>query len=68
VEVLDVRRDAVPEFEQTSLFTGAPLALTELMRLQGVRGPQGLAALADPEWEDNEQSDLFLEALLEKAE
>lgn len=59
---------AVPEYEQTSLFTGAPLPLAELMRRQGVRKPQGLAAFADPEWEDDEGSALFLEALLDEAE
>jgi hypothetical protein len=67
--VLDVVEiHAVPEYEQTALFTGEPLPLSELMERQGVRGPQGLAALADPEWEENEESDLFLEALLGTAE
>lgn len=55
---------AVPEFEQTSLFTGAPLAVEELIKQQHVRGPQGLTTFVDPEWEDDEESALFLEALL----
>jgi hypothetical protein len=56
---------AVPEFEQTELFTGESVPLDELMRQQGVHQPQGLAAFADPEWVDGEESDLFLAALLD---
>jgi hypothetical protein len=54
----------VPEHEQTSLFTGAPVPLDKLMSSQHVERPQGLMALADPEWPDDEESDRFLEAIL----
>jgi hypothetical protein len=66
LEIIEIH--GVPEHEQTSLFTSAPLPVSELMDLQGVQGPQGLRALTDPEWVDNEESDLFLEALLDNRE
>ncbi len=54
---------AVPQYEQTSLFTGEPVPLDELLARQEIIAPQGLKALADPEWEDNEESERFLEAI-----
>jgi hypothetical protein len=55
---------AVPEYEQTSLFTGPAVSLAELMTAQRVDRPQGLSVLADPDWSDDEESDRFLEAIL----
>jgi len=56
---------AIPQYEQTSLFTGEPLPLDELLLGQKVFGPQGLEVLADPEWEDDEESERFLEAIFD---
>jgi hypothetical protein len=55
----------LPEFEQTELFTGEPVALGDLMKQQGIDRPQGLDSLADPDWEAGVESDLFLAALLD---
>lgn len=54
---------AVPQYEQTSLFTREPVPLEELLRRQGVLAPQGLRFVADPEWQDNDESERFLEAI-----
>jgi hypothetical protein len=59
---------AVPEHEQTSLFTHETVTLEELLTRQAVGAPQGLEVLADPEWEDNEESERFLEAILGPSE
>lgn len=61
LEVVEIH--AVAEYEQTALFTGAPLPLGQLMERQAVHGPQGLAAFADPEWEADDESERFLEAI-----
>jgi len=53
----------VVEYEQTALFTGSPVPLAELMTQQAVQGPQGLRALSDPDWELDDQSEQFLEAI-----
>jgi len=58
----------VAEYEQTALFTGAPLPLEQLMERQAIRGPQGLAAFADPEWEPDDESERFLEAIFAENE
>jgi hypothetical protein len=58
----------VPDFEQTELFTGIPVALPDLLEQQGVHGPQGLATFTDPEWSAGEESDLFLEAAFSEVE
>jgi hypothetical protein len=54
---------AVAEFEQTELFTGPVVALDDLIAQQGLARPQGLLALADPNWVSGDESDMFLEAL-----
>ena len=59
---------AVPAFEQTDLFTGAPVSLPELMEQQGIRTPQGLGVFSDPEWEAGEESDLFMQAVFGEVE
>ena len=46
-----------------ALFTKSPVPISGLMKRQGISGPQGLAAFADPEWELNEESQRFLEAI-----
>jgi hypothetical protein len=53
----------VAEFEQTKLFTGPVVPLGNLIEQQGLRAPQGLLALADPDWAPGDESDKFLEAL-----
>lgn len=40
---------AVPEYEQTELFTGPSVPLQALIELQGVRHPQGLESRSSPE-------------------
>ena len=45
-----------------AVFTKSPVPIGELMKRQGISGPQGLAAFADPEWELDEESQRFLEA------
>jgi hypothetical protein len=45
------------------LFTGAPVPLCRLMERQGLHSPQGLSAFTDPEWESDDQSERFLEAI-----
>jgi hypothetical protein len=39
------------EHAPTKVFTVPTLPIDELMKQQGIRGPQGLAVFADPEWE-----------------
>jgi len=58
-----VKIHAVAEHEQTALFTGAPLPLDQLMERQAVHGPQRLAAFADSEWQADDESERFLEAI-----
>lgn len=48
---------------QTVLFTGPPVPMDELMKRQGIDGPQGLAAFVDPEWELDEESERFLDVI-----
>jgi len=66
MEVTEIH--AVPEFEQTELFTAEPVSLSELMQRQSVERPQGLESLVDPDWEAGVESDLFLAAMLDDAE
>lgn len=54
---------AVAADDQTALFTRLPVPLSELLGRQGIDGPQGLAAFADPEWELDDESERFLEAI-----
>lgn len=52
----------------TTLFTGTPVPIDELMKRQGIGGPQGLAAIADPEWELDVESERFLEAIFAESD
>ena len=54
--------------EQRPLFTEQPVPIDELMKRQGIDGPQGLAAFADPEWELDEESERFLEAIFAESD
>jgi hypothetical protein len=51
------------EHAPNTVFTGTPVPIDELMKRQGIGGPQGLAACADPEWEPDGGSERFLEAI-----
>jgi hypothetical protein len=59
-----VRIEAV-ESEQSALFTLIPVDEDVLLSRQGIAAPQGLEALADPDWEDD-TDDAYLAALLGK--
>jgi hypothetical protein len=48
--------------DQSTLFTTQPVPDQDLLASQGISGPQGLAALADPEWDDD-ADDPYLAAL-----
>jgi len=52
----------------TALFTATPVPIGELMKQQGIGGPQGLAVFADPEWEANEESKRFLRAIFAESD
>ena len=56
--------DPLPEHTQDELFTVETIPLTQLRAEQAIEGPQGLDALVDENWEDDEESRLFLEATL----
>jgi hypothetical protein len=56
--------DAIPEHAQDPLFTEKPVPVAQLRAEQEIARPQGLAALVDDEWTDNEESRRFLEATL----
>jgi hypothetical protein len=56
--------ELIPEHSQDPLFTVETLPVEQLLAEQAISGPQGLDALVDPEWEDDEESRLFLEATL----
>jgi len=58
----------VAAHEQEALFTELPVPIDELMKRQGIAGPQGLAAFADPEWELDEESERFLEAIFAESD
>lgn len=60
---LEALKPALPH-EQTPLFSEERVPLDELLKLQNIARPQGLAALGDPEWEDDEESDRFLKFVL----
>jgi hypothetical protein len=57
---------ALPEPEQTQLFTGRVVPLEALKEEQGITRPQGISAFVDPSWEDTEESEDFLRALLDE--
>lgn len=50
----------IPTYDQSSFFTVEPVPIDELQRKHGVKRPQGLAALSDPEWADDEQDRAYL--------
>jgi hypothetical protein len=56
--------EPVVESVQDALFTAETVPLEELRAQQGIAGPQGLDALTDPDWSDDEESRRFLEATL----
>lgn len=56
--------EPLPEPEQTELFTVEQVPTASLERAQGITRPQGLAALQDPQWVDDEASREYL-ALVE---
>jgi hypothetical protein len=56
-------RPQTGERAATALFTATPVPIDELMKRQGIGGPQGLAAIVDPEWELDAESERFLEAI-----
>jgi len=66
LDVAEIHPVAV--YEQTALFTGLPVPIDELMERQAIGSPQGLAAFADPEWELDEESERFLEAIFAKTD
>jgi len=49
--------------QHRTLFTELPVPIGELMKGQGIDGPQGLAAFVDPEWELDAESEQFLKAI-----
>jgi len=65
LELLGV--EPLPKFEQTPLFTRETVPIAELERQQGITRPQGLAALQDPEWEDDEASREYLSLVLNES-
>lgn len=63
MELQDI--EGVPEYEQSELFTREHLSTEELERAQGIRAPQGLNAVQDAGWRDDEADRMFLTSLLE---
>ncbi len=62
---MTIERIEPVEVEQSALFTTVPVDEDELLARQGIDAPQGLAALSDPQWND-ETDDAYLAALLSK--
>lgn len=56
-------RPHTAERAATAPFTATPVPIDALMKRQGISGPQGLATFADPEWEFDDESERFLEAI-----
>ena len=48
---------------RSGLFTRRPVPLEQLMESQGIHGLQGFSTFTDPEWESDDQSQRFLEAI-----
>jgi hypothetical protein len=65
MELLDLDPVLLPA-EQPSLFTIEPIPTEELQREQGIVRPQGLAALQDPTWVDDDASREYV-AILDEA-
>lgn len=62
-ERIPARVHPVAAQSHTTLFTELPVPIGELMKRQGIDGPQGLAAFVDPEWELDAESERFLETI-----
>lgn len=63
---IDVVRE-VAYAEESPLFTRERVPIDRLMAEQGITGPQGLASLADPGWDDDDPScQAFLATLLDE--
>lgn len=58
------RLEQIPEHAQDELFSVDTVPLLQLRAQQKIDGPQGLGTLVDDEWQDDEESRLFLEATL----
>lgn len=58
--------ESLPKFEQTMLFTTNAVPTAELEQQQGITRPQGLAALQDPEWVDDEASREYVAMVLDE--
>lgn len=56
--------EPIGEYEQTELFSVERRPLAELLARHGLE-PQGWDVFADPDWQDDEDSKRFLEALLD---
>lgn len=67
-EAISAKIHPVAAHEQGALFTALQVPMDELMKRQGIRGPQGLAALADPEWDLDEKSERFLAAIFTESD
>ena len=59
-----VRLAPLAEHVQEPLFTVEPISVETLRDRQGIGAPQGLSALIDEDWTDDEESQRFLEATL----
>lgn len=58
---------AIPYAEETPLFTRERVPIERLMVDQHIEGPQGLASLVDPGWDDDDPaSQAFLAAVLDQ--
>jgi hypothetical protein len=56
--------EPIPEHAQDALFSVETVPMAQLHAEQRIDAPQGLVALVDGEWEDDDESRLFLEATL----
>jgi hypothetical protein len=56
------RIEPVDQADQSTMFTSEPLPDADLLSSQGITGPQGLAVLAEADW-DNETDDPYLAVL-----
>lgn len=59
--------EPLPKFEQTAFFSREQIPTAELERQQGISRPQGLAALQDPYWVDDEASRDYLAMVLDES-
>jgi hypothetical protein len=57
--------DALPEYEQTPLFSPQLVPTSELERGQGIEGPQGFGALSIEDLPDDDAIDRYLAVILE---